>query len=565
MDNIRLILILALVGVLFMIYSAWVEDYGKPAYTAPPTTAMSSPGSMQPDADKPALPTDAPAVAPTPVSADASAANADLAIMQPVVVETDVLRAEISPRGATINNLWLLDYAVTAENPEQKFQLLKAHVPNLFIVQSGLLGQPQANFPTHEAVFTPEASQYELASGEDELTAILRWQGPTGIEVVKTYRFQRGKYLVQASQEIINHSEAPVAVRAYQQLQRTELNDPNKNKFARTYTGAVYFGPEVKYKKEIFKKMAKEPLDVQITGGWVAMIQHYFLAAWIPPEAIPQTFYTKVIDQGLAEPHYIIGQYSDAQTIAPGDRYSFTDKLFIGPKLSDRLAQTAPGLQLAVDYGWLTILAEPIHWFLSLIHKVVGNWGWSIIILTILIKLAFYKLSETSYKSMAHMRKLTPRMKALKDRYGDDKDRLNQAMMDLYKKEKINPLGGCLPILVQIPVFIALYWVLLESVELRHAPFIFWLHNLTSPDPYYVLPLIMGVSMFVQQKLNPPPPDPMQEKIMLSLPVVFTVFFAFFPAGLVLYWTVNNLLSIAQQWYITRKIEQETRHHSKAA
>ncbi|WPL19954.1 Oxa1Ec [Thiorhodovibrio winogradskyi] len=478
-------------------------------------------------------------------------------------METDVLKAEISPQGGTIENLWLLNYSVTAEKPEVKFQLLKAEAPNMFIVQSGLLGQPQSEFPTHETHFTPEAKHYQLETGQDELIVTLRWRGDSGIEVVKTYSFTRGEYLIEVSQEIYNPTDTVLNLRGYQQLQRTELNDPHKTKFVATYTGGVYYGPEIKYKKEDFKEMVKHPLDTKITGGWIAMIQHYFLGAWIPPADMPQTFYTKVIAKDSPEPRYIIGQYSSAIAVAPGDRYIFQDKLFVGPKLPDQLSRVAPGLQLAVDYGWLTILAEPIHWLLSWIYKLVGNWGWSIILLTILIKAAFYKLSETSYKSMAHMRKLTPRMKALKDRYGDDKERLNQAMMELYKKEKINPLGGCLPILIQIPVFIALYWVLLESVELRHAPFIFWLDNLTSPDPYYILPLIMGVSMFVQQKLNPPPPDPMQEKIMLSLPVVFTVFFAFFPSGLVLYWTVNNLLSIAQQWYITRSIEKQ--EHRKAS
>jgi YidC/Oxa1 family membrane protein insertase len=562
MDNIRLILVLALAGVLFMIYSAWVEDYGPVAQataTSPREASVAEAGAAG-DAGGSGttpLPTDAPAVAPPSVPGDDPTGSPDTRLVAPIVVETDVMRAEISPRGGTIENLWLRDYAVTAERPEENFQLLKAQPPNMFIVQSGLLGQPQSSFPTHEAIFTPAASRYSLAAGEDELVVSLRWEGETGIAVTKTYHFKRGDYLIKATQRIENLGAEAVAVRAYQQLQRTELIDPNKTKFVATYTGGVYYGPEVKYKKEDFKQMTKQALEAQITGGWVAMIQHYFMAAWIPPGALPQTFYTKVIDKNSDEPRYIIGLYSEPLTISPGASHSFADELYIGPKLADRLDEIAPGLKLAIDYGWLTILAEPIHWLLSWIHKVVGNWGWSIIILTILIKLAFYKLSETSYVSMAHMRKLTPRMKALKDRYGDDKERLNQAMMELYKKEKINPLGGCLPILVQIPVFIALYWVLLESVELRHAPFIFWLDNLTSPDPYYVLPLIMGASMFLQQKLNPPPPDPMQEKIMLSLPVVFTVFFAFFPSGLVLYWTVNNILSIAQQWYITRKIERQ--------
>ncbi|EIC22515.1 membrane protein insertase YidC [Thiorhodovibrio frisius] len=564
MDNIRLILILALGGVLFMIYSAWVEDYGSPVPSAATATSAAQQASTpSTDVVSPPLPESAAALPSAPDFADQSPSDAKTSRLTPVRVETDVLWADISPRGGTLENLWLLDYSVTAENPEEKFQLLKAQPPNMFIVQSGISGKPESEFPTPEAIYTPQASSYQLNSNENKLEAIFRWEGPNGIEVTKTYHFTRGKYLVEVTQEIVNGTGEPVTLRAYQLLKRTELNDPNKPKFVATYTGGVYYGPEVKYKKEDFKEMMKQPLDVEITGGWVAMIQHYFMAAWIPPESLPQTFYTLVLEKDSADPRYLIGQYSSPIALGDGERHTYSDELFVGPKLADRLEKIAPGLQLAVDYGWLTILAEPIHWLLSQIDRLVGNWGWSIIILTILIKLAFYKLSETSYKSMAHMRKLTPRMKALKDRYGDDKERLNQAMMELYKKEKINPLGGCLPILVQIPVFIALYWVLLESVELRHAPFILWLDNLTSPDPYYILPLIMGVSMFVQQKLNPPPPDPMQEKIMMSLPVVFTVFFSFFPSGLVLYWTVNNLLSIAQQWYITRKIEQQ--EHRKGA
>jgi YidC/Oxa1 family membrane protein insertase len=475
-------------------------------------------------------------------------------------VKTDVLRAEIATRGGTIQSLWLKDYAADADRPEVPLQLLKPDAPNMFIVQSGLLGGGDVTVPTHEADFTAAQSAFQLAAGDDQLVVELVWRGDSGLEVIKRYRFERGSYLVHAEQHIDNNTGAPTAVRNYDQLQRTELVDPNKSSFIHTYTGAVYYGPEEKYKKETFKEMTKRPLDVSITGGWIAMIQHYFMAAWIPQPDEPQTFYSKVVGDG----RYIIGQYSPAVTIPAGGSHTFENRLFVGPKLQDQLDQIAPGLELAVDYGWLTILAKPIFWLLELIHSLVGNWGWAIIILTILIKAAFYKLSETSYKSMANMRKLAPRLKALKDRYGDDKERMNQAMMELYKKEKINPLGGCLPILVQIPVFIALYWVLLESVELRHAPFILWIDNLTAPDPWFVLPVIMGVSMFVQQKLNPPPPDPMQEKIFMALPFVFTVFFAFFPAGLVLYWTVNQLLSITQQWYITRQIEKAEAAKHKA-
>lgn len=566
MDNIRLILILAFAGILFMIYSAWIDDYSQFSIQQSPETAAqteaATPGQQNPSGI--AAPADFPDVEALPMAEIAKTVSESNPVsVKTVRVETDVLIAEISPQGGTIENVWLRDYSVVADQPENKFQLLKAQPPNMFIAQSGLQGKPQEHFPTHQARFASSSDSYTLQDTQDELLVELHWKHPTGIEVIKSYQFHRGSYLIEAQQQIANNSNDTIITRAYQQLQRTELHDPNKTKFVATYTGGVYYGPEIKYKKESFGDMTKHALNERISGGWIAMIQHYFMAAWIPPQNLVQTFYTKVINHLSNEPRYIIGQYSDFVTIASGDNHVFSNRLFIGPKLPERLAQIAPGLQLAIDYGWLTILAEPIHWLLSVIHFMVGNWGWSIIILTILIKLAFYKLSETSYKSMAHMRKLTPRMKALKDRYGDDKERLNQAMMELYKKEKINPLGGCLPILVQIPVFIALYWVLLESVELRHAPFIFWIDNLTAPDPYYVLPLIMGVSMFVQQKLNPPPPDPMQEKIMLALPVVFTVFFAFFPSGLVLYWTVNNLLSIAQQWHITRKIEQAEHQHKK--
>jgi YidC/Oxa1 family membrane protein insertase len=561
MDNFRLILLLSLAVVLFLIYQAWVEDYGQ-FPQAPIATATEQGSSVTPASDQPALldaPT-APAVtAASPTSQQASEVGVG---GETIAIETDVLRAEISTRGGTLQALWLKNYAATAEQPEVALQLLKPDAPNMFIVQSGLLGAADSGLPTHNALFTADQTSYQLAEDADAIVVNLLWSSEDGVTVTKRYRFERGSYLIHTEQLVENNSDDAIALRNYDQLQRTDLVDPNKSRFVNTFTGAVYYGPETKYKRESFADMAKQPLDTEVTGGWIAMIQHYFMAAWIPPKDLPQTFYTKIVGSD----RYIIGQYSPSVTVAPGSSHSFENRLFVGPKLQNRLDKVsdADGLELAVDYGWLTILAKPIFWLLQWIHDIVGNWGWAIIILTILIKLAFYKLSEASYKSMAHMRQVAPRLKALKDRYGDDKERLNQAMMDLYKKEKINPLGGCLPILVQIPVFIALYWVLLESVELRHAPFMLWIDNLTAPDPWFVLPVIMGVSMFVQQKLNPPPPDPMQEKIFMALPFVFTVFFAFFPAGLVLYWTVNQLLSIAQQWYITRQIEKADAAKHKA-
>ena len=556
MDNIRLLLILSLGAVLFLIYQAWVQDYGMPEQQPVPQAETSAP---EPASTADTVPSDAPDAPPPVPAAEAVGQSSTVADAgpaaqdrEPIVVETDLIRAEISRIGGTIDSLWLKDYAQTAKQPDVDFRLLKPVPPNMFIVQSGLLGGEGVDLPTHKSPFEAAKASYSLAEGKDSVTVEMHWSGDAGIEVIKRYRFERGSYVIQAEQEIVNNSTAAVALRDYAQLQRTDYHNPEQPRFVKTYTGAAYYGPETKYKKESFDEITKQPLDSQVMDGWIAMMQHYFMAAWIPPKGTEETFYTKTVDGD----RYIIGMYSPTVTVTPGATHTFTSRLFAGPKLQDKLAQITPGLELAVDYGWLTIIAEPIFWLLEKIHWLVGNWGWSIIILTVLIKLAFYKLSETSYKSMANMRELAPRLQALKDRYGDDKERLNQAMMEMYKTEKINPLGGCLPILVQIPVFIALYWVLLESVELRQAPWILWIDNLSAPDPYFVLPLIMGVSMYVQQKLNPAPPDPMQAKIMMSLPFVFTVFFAFFPSGLVLYWTVNNLLSITQQWHITRAIEK---------
>lgn len=554
MDNLRLLLFFSLAIVLLLIYQAWVQDYGTPAGSAQPApTEQTAAPATVPAVDSQGVPdvTVSPG-APAPGPSGMPAASAPAGLANLIVVETDLLKLEISPRGGTIASAWFKDYSVSPEDKDTKFRLLKPDAPNMFIAQSGLLGGEKDQLPTHEADFVSAQKSYVLGAEQDEMYVELLWTHASGVKVNKTYRFERGSYVVRLTQEVTNNTGSPLAVRSYEQLQRTEISDPNASRFLYTYTGGVYYTPEDKYTKESFDDIRDGKLQRDVSNGWIAMIQHYFMSAWIPPADTVETFYTNVLDSS----RFIIGKYSAPATVAVGSAHSFENRLFVGPKLQDTLATVAPGLELAVDYGWLTVLAQPIYWLLSKIHGIVGNWGWAIIILTIMIKAAFYKLSETSYKSMANMRKMTPRMQALKDRYGDDKQKLNQAMMDLYKKEKINPLGGCLPIVVQIPVFIALYWVLLESVEMRQAPFALWLNNLSAPDPYFVLPLIMGVSMFAQQKLNPAPPDPIQAKVMMSLPFVFTVFFAFFPSGLVLYWVVNNLLSITQQWIITRNIEK---------
>ncbi len=556
MDNIRLILFFALAFIGLLIYQAWIEDYGSKETVV---SQQSSPVEGSPAVESSGIPSAVMApdgsTTSTPDAAVPQIDSPPRSIGGKVIkVETDILRVEISSIGGTLQRALLLDYPVSPEQPDVKFELFSPELPDFLIAQSGLIGAAAGTVPTHEAEYEFTQTEYTLGEDQDQLDVSMTWKSGNGIQVKKHFIFRRGSYLIDVKHEVINQSGEILTARDYAQLQRSEPE--SRSGFTTyTYTGGVYYTPTDKYEKVDFDQMAEKSLNVESTDGWLAMIQHYFLGAWIPPKEQLEHYYTN----SLAGPKYIIGSYSPTVNVAAGQTHEFAKRLYVGPKLHDELQTIAKGLELAVDYGWLTVLAEPIFWLLKYIHSWIGNWGWSIIILTIMIKAAFYKLSETSYKSMANMRKVTPRLQALKDRYGDDKQRLNQAMMEMYKKEKINPLGGCLPILVQIPVFIALYWVLLESVELRQAPFMLWINNLSAKDPYFILPLIMGVSMFVQQKLNPAPPDPMQAKIMMSLPFVFTIFFAFFPAGLVLYWVVNNLISIAQQWYITNKIEKSAK------
>lgn len=535
---------LAFLGML--LYQAWQNDYGP----APQTVAENSGQETKSTGDTPDAPkqADIDSAAPSIPGLEAASTSAGASLVK---VRTDTLDVVIDTRGGTIVDARLIEYPVAVNRPDEKYRLLSQRPSDYFIVQSGLLGAETARTPTHEAVFTAASDQFELKEGDDTLQVDLHWQSADGVRVVKRFTFNRDSYVVQLEQLVNNGSDTVWTGRDYRQLQRGEPTESG-NALMYTYTGGAVYSQEDKYQKYDFEELGSGQLDRDVIDGWVAMIQHYFLTAIVPPRGEQQHFYGKRLGNGRA----VIGAYSPARTIEPGSGDSFTGLMFLGPKLQAELEATAEGLDLTVDYGFLVVIAKPMYWILEQIQSFVHNWGWTIIIFTILIKLAFFKLSETSYKSMANMRKMTPRIQALKDRFGDDKQRLQQAMMEMYKTEKINPLGGCLPMLVQMPFFIALYWVLLESVELRQAPWILWIKDLSIKDPYFVLPVIMGISMFVQQKLNPPPPDPMQAKIMMALPLVFTGMFAFFPSGLVLYWVVNNLLSIAQQWVITKRIEQ---------
>ena len=471
-----------------------------------------------------------------------------------ISVKTDVLEAKIALKGGTFKELILLEYPIDKLTPERKVNLLYEYNSNdFYIAQSGLLSQQGG--PDHTALYQADKLDYVLDAQEESLEVKLYWYTPEDIEVVKVLRFHKGSYLVDIVYQIKNKGILDWSGSLYGQLQRTRLPAKSMHSYTNyTYTGAVVSSPENRYEKLSFDDIEEERLSQNAKDGWVAMLQHYFLSAFIPKDVENRyRYYTKFVKQHQA---YLIGAVSPAVLVPSGTEKTLAHRFYFGPKIQSRLNDIASGLDLTVDYGIFWFIAKPLFWLLNKFQLLTGNWGMAIILLTALIKLLFYRLSAAAYRSMANLRRLQPRLVALRERYKDNKQGLNQAMMEMYRTEKINPLGGCLPILVQIPVFFSLYWVLLESVEMRQAEFALWIDNLSAPDPFFVLPILMGLTMFIQQKLSPAPMDPIQEKIMSFLPLLFTIFFVFFPAGLVLYWVVNNILSIIQQWWITRCLEK---------
>ena len=560
MTNTRPFLFFALCAIGFFLWQAWQQDYGsKPplgsAVPAPAASAVPAPAT-------PVVPGDVPAAsaasATTPASASTPAAGAANAGRR-IEVRTDVLHAVIDTRGGNLVAADLLAYPLDPSDRSKPVHLLSDTGESFFVAQTGLVsnGSPA---PDHKALFSTEKTDYALAQGADTLEVPLTWTDASGVTVRKVYVFKRASYLIDTRQEVTNAAATPWTGNEYRQLQRVPpvivskgfaFSDPERFAFA----GAAWYSPKDKFQKLAFDKFAASPLKQETAGGWVAMLQHYFFAAWIPDEGQTDTFTTETV-KADSQTRYLVRDFSPALTVAPNQTKAFSARLYVGPKLQSTLDQIAPGLSLTVDYGMFTVIAEPLHWLLAQLHKLTGNWGFAIILLVLIIKALFFKLSETQYRSGAKMRKLQPRMQALKERYGDDRQKMNMAMMELYQKEKVNPLAGCLPMLVQIPVFFALYWVLLESVELRQAPFIGWIQNLTAPDPYYVLPVLNGLVMIATTMLTPSAGmDPTQAKMMKIMPVVFSVLFAFFPAGLVLYYTVNGGLGLLQQWIITRRID----------
>ncbi len=544
MDQRRFIPLVIFVLSLMMLWTNWGK-YNQPAATTQPVpSSISTPEAPVPDDS---VPTPARAV-PLP-----AATPAPIAVPR-VRVETDVMRAEISAEGGNIVRLELVKHR-SSENPENGYVILDDGAAHMFEAGSGLLG---VNLPNHRTLFELPDGDQALAEGQDKL--VLRLKAPTvdHVSVTKVMTFTRGSYLVDVAYEIHNESADPLTAQAYFQFLRdgkpTEKSGGGLFGGIQTFTGPAFYTDEAKFQKVSFSDIdnGKAKFAPSADNGWVAIVQHYFVSAWLPPQGINREYRTKKTNIGL----YTAGAVLAPITIEPGATAQVEARLYVGPQDQNKLEEIAPGLKLVVDYGVLTIIAAPLFWLLSKLYLLTGNWGWAIIFVTIIVKAIFFPLSAASYKSMAKMRVLAPRMQRLKELYGDDKAKMQQEMMSLYRTEKINPLGGCLPILVQIPVFIALYWVLLGSVEMRQAPWLGWIQDLSARDPYFILPIIMGISMLAQTKLNPSPPDPMQAKIMMAMPIVFTFMFLWFPSGLVLYWVVNNLLSIAQQWQITRMTER---------
>jgi YidC/Oxa1 family membrane protein insertase len=577
MDFQRTVLWVIFAMSLLFLWDNWQRYQGRPTLLGgpPPTTAtkeaapasaptqVPAPVATPADASVP-LPSAAPTAARPAATADTAPPPAAAPAGQRVRIETDRFLADIDLAGAVLARAELLQQRVAPDWTAAglpalvtgKKQDLDANVvllevtPNrVYVAQTGLIGS--ADLPTHRTPFVKVDGPTRLEPGQDTLDVSFVAESG-GVRLTKTYTFHRGRYAIDVRHHVENIGTSPLQPSVYLQLMRDGNKPEGESGMYYTFTGPAVYSQASKFQKLDFADIEKKKASfvASADNGWVSMIQHYFVSAWVPKEGVARENYARAVDKNL----YAVGMITPLAVVAPGASASVQSTLYVGPQDQRALEQIAPGLELVVDYGWLTFIAKPLFWLLQFLHGLVGNWGWAIVLLTVLIKAAFYPLSAASYRSMAKMKEVTPRLMALREKYGDDKQKLNVAMMELYKTEKINPLGGCLPILVQIPVFIALYWVLLASVEMRNQPWMLWVKDLATPDPWFILPLLMMATMWIQYKLNPTPPDPVQAKVMAVMPFIFGVMFFMFPAGLVLYWLVNNILSIAQQWYVTKQI-----------
>lgn len=540
LGKVRIALLVVLVILLAILVNKWQQAYDVTA--APPAVPTASSSGQAPILNSSNA---------TPSALTPAATSAASAVTKTITIHTDVLNATIDLNGGGMTAAQLLQYPKSLHSKEP-VTLFSSDSARYYVAQSGLSSEQLPKTPLQ---FSAAKTHYEMAPGQQQLHVNLTWSNGRGLEIVKTYTFTRGSYAIAVDDHIHNNTDSAWQGRFYGQLLRQPFTQ-EEHGFLSSYaifTGAALSTPSDHYQKFTFKELSQQNIQQTAQGGWIAMVQHYFISAWIPNQQQQNQYYNQIVDNGtlgvgVANPIITVPAHSEGSTGAT---------LYVGPADTKTLSSVAPNLDLTVDYGWLWFISILIFHVMSWIYTIVGNWGWSIVLVTILIKIAFSPLSAKSYRSMAKMRLLQPKIAALKERFGDDRQQMGRATMELYKSEKVNPLSGCLPMIVQIPVFIALYWMLMESVELRQAPFIFWIHDLSQKDPYFVLPILMGISMFVQQRLNPAPPDPTQAKIMMFMPVIFTVMFLSFPSGLVLYWLVNNLVSILQQWYIMRQVARK--------
>ncbi len=569
MNQIRTYLIFALLFFSYLIWMQWQQDFAPPPppVSKTPTTAVATPPVPTPVVPNSAVPNVAVPQPAELTKATTRSATAPLANPgQRITLRSDVLALTLNSQGGSMLKAELLKYPIKPKS-KQVVTLLNDQPNKYFIIQNGLISTP-GKAPAAQAVYQTSGTHFALKPGEKTVQAELRWQNPvTGVTVIKRYILTRGSYDVQVSQTVENHGKSAWIGNTYEQLIRTAPHVKSgflegfTNPSEHAFTGAVWYSPEDKFQKLSFSDFEKDPIKKAVKGGWLGFTELYFLAAWIPEATRLEKFSSTRFGQPGQE-RYLVRSIGPTFNVAPGQNVTSRVHLFLGPKIPNQLEAAAPGLGLSVDYGLLTIIAKPLQWLLAQLERFTHNWGLAIILLVILIKVSFYKLSEVQYRSAAKMRKLSPRIQALNKRYADDKAKKQQAMMELYKKEKANPMAGCLPMLVPIPVFFALYYVLFSSVELRQAPFYFWIHSLSAPDPYFILPIINAAIMLAQQFLMPSTGmDPNQARIMKFMPVGMAVLFAFFPAGLVLYWVTNGLLGVLQQWYVTRKVMAEPGKH----
>jgi len=545
--NKRTILWIVFAGALVFLWNAWMVDHGMQSMfsSQAPRKVASAPAAQPKVNDLPAAAT--PAAGAVPGAAPAAATAPAPVATQIVTVTTDLFKVDIDTAGGVIRRLELLKYRDKVD-PE-KNQLLFHTDPTkgrLYLAQTGLTPVPSGTLPNHN---TPFVAKPLNDNGKQIQLVLEAEQG--GVRLTKTFTFRRGDYVIDVRHDVTNLGTAPVAPSLYLQLEHDGSKPEGDSYFNSSYTGPTLYTSQDKYQKLTFDKIAKGSAEHanKATDGWIAISQHFFVSAFIPAQNMQRDIYTKSLGNNL----FAIGTVLPLGTVAPGATVSNEARLYSGPQEEKVLEKVTPGLELVRDYGWATIIAKPIFWAMDHLHQMLGNWGWTIVAFTILIKLLFFPLSAAGYRSMAKMKTVGPKMQALRERHKDDPVKMQQATMELYKKEKINPLGGCLPILIQMPVFLALYWTLQASVEMRGAPWILWIHDLTAPDPFYILPILYAISMFVTTRLNPQPADPMQAKMMMFMPLAFSVIFIFFPSGLVLYWVVNNLISMAQQYVITKK------------